>query len=231
MKHQLTPFKTFIQTLDVGNKKIERKKRSKFWIDAMQNNKDVKDCLLSWKNKDNFYSLSRNDIFKETDDKNKVIEVLFWGYPSLKESEGRNISDIVNSIIPILNAYKKRKISENDVKSFQNKCTELRLPDGAYSKYLYFFEVHYGNNKPLLIVDRFLKVGIKVFSDFDNCTDEYLSICDRINELSVDLGVDPDKLEYFLFMVGRFLHYQNEDFTQLLNYIVSVRRNKIIKVL
>lgn len=55
MKHQLTPFKTFIQTLDVGNRKIERKKRSKFWIDAMQNNKDVKDCLLSWKNKDNFW--------------------------------------------------------------------------------------------------------------------------------------------------------------------------------
>ncbi len=221
MKLKLTPFKTFIRTLNVGDKKIERKKRSKFWIDAMQNYKAVKDCLISCKNKDNFYSISRNDIFKETDDTNKVIEVLFWGYPSLKEIEGRDISAIVKSITLILNGYKKRKISEKDIKSFQEKCVELKLPEGAYSKYLYFFEVHYGNNKPLLIVDRFLKAGINVFSDFDNCSDEYLSICDRINDLSVDLGAAPDKLEYFLFMVGRFLQYKNDDFMLLLNYIIS----------
>lgn len=102
-------------------------------------------------------SLSRSDVFGESDTKKKIIKVLMWGYPlaTMPFSGKNNIINItkdenLEKLVNLFNDIKERPLAEKEI---NEKLPKLKV-DGVsglgiatMSKLLYFFKVSFEEKK------------------------------------------------------------------------------------
>ena|GEM_PF-6952352 len=142
-------------------------------------------------------SLSRSDVFGESDTKKKIIKVLMWGYPeaTMPWSGKNNIINITNAIETLSELFgnlAERGI--NEIWQIMNGVSGLGI--ATMSKLLYFFEVSF-EGKRCLIYDSNVKSFLNHLEGWvkeskwdDKCYFKYLGLMnDLMSELKKDPGI------------------------------------------
>ena len=150
-------------------------------------------------------SLSRSDVFGESDTKKKIIKVLMWGYPeaTMPWSGKNNIIKITKGLEKLAALFNKIKEEKNlDGNQIKEKLPNLRVKDvsglgiATLSKLLYFFEVSF-EGKRCLIYDSNVKSFLNHLEGWvkeskwdDKCYFKYLGLMnDLMSELKKDPGI------------------------------------------
>lgn len=174
---------------------------------------DFKKFVFKYETSGNIW-FSRDDIF--TICEQNITEGLFaaeiWGYPS--GPRGNNFKGILENIGEI-----KKRISFNKVLLESDFCALLEIPGlgiSTLSKFLYFFRCKINGNT-CLIFDKVMNdicAGAVFGPDFhqdmgtiknyiDNPKKYYPLYLQAMSKIANQLNVSGEKLEGFLFMVGR----------------------------
>jgi hypothetical protein len=215
---KISQYKTLISSLPVRQhcfitkRKTWKSFESEFiWLNALN------DKLFD--NKKSLY-ISRQDVFNAIESKEKIVKVIYWGYPN--GMRGNNFIDILTHIDLLENILNALTNTKNPG---QEKYIEVRngfqkvkgIGISTYTKLLYFHNASF-NGYPCLILDeRLLNVfGSKSFVEFeslcnlkrDNAQKGYLKYLKVIKEVSEDLGTEGENVEQFLFLFGNHLKKQ-----------------------
>lgn len=157
-------------------------------------------------------AVSRGEIFRTNEPYDKLIKVLWWGYPN-----GMRVSRYFNNIIAnagrvseLLKQYGNRNISEQEYIQlyYQVKhIVEQGIGMSTISKLFYFFNICVEGSKSV-IVDSRVKSALRYFDDFNpihtaNEANWYLTAVKEINRVAGDWA-EPDQIEYFLFGFQEF---------------------------
>lgn len=145
-------------------------------------------------------SLSRSDVFGESDTKKKIIKVLMWGYPlaTMPFSGKNNIINItkdenLEKLVNLFNDIKERPLAEKEI---NEKLPKLKV-DGVsglgiatMSKLLYFFKVSFEEKRCLIYdsnVMRFLNHDDKKLTLCTACYKEYCNMLKRKENVDTEL--------------------------------------------
>lgn len=220
---KITDFKNLIWHLPYLQQAFRIKKEVWLPEGKKEDKKEGKKMVFKYQNdriekvfgKENSLMISRNDLFKATNELDLfVIQVLMWGYPT--KGRGNNIKKILeperfNQTIERLNAVKQKG-------NITNKDVEALFSDGlglsTVSKLLYFLQIKV-ESFPAMILDqrvinaisgetRFEDEDVKQFEPlkYENGITYYKNYLAFLNELSVKMNVKPDQIEMFLFEFG-----------------------------
>ncbi len=166
-------------------------------------------------------TLSRQDIFKTHNPREKIIKTIYWGYTA--GMRGNHFMNILKQIDTIENALLTLKQKTNPTTPEFNSLTEIfrnvsGLGLSTYSKLLYFFEISF-NEYPCLILDqRLIDVfASKTYSGFqqieniryDNAEKKYLVFLELTRLLAKKLNTRGENIELFLFTFGKNLKTTN----------------------
>lgn len=156
-------------------------------------------------------TLSRNDVFAESDQRLKIIKAIYWGYPRGKR--GNNFVRILSQIDKLEDAI--HSVSGFDtltISQFEHLCKTFASIDGlgpsTQSKLLYFFRFSI-QEMPCLILDRRLIeiFTVKQFIDFSelahlryhNAMKNYVKYLQVMDGASKKLNTNADKIELYLY--------------------------------
>jgi hypothetical protein len=162
------------------------------------------------------FSIMRVELKEELPIEEFEIKTLMWGYPT--KGRGNNISRILEKenfgrLVELLQKLKEEKSTNNFTLQF-----ETRFIDGCsistMSKFLYFLGIEV-DGYPALILDRrivsilsanrFKELrGLSSINNY-NSSYEYDEYLKEMSEVADQLYVSPEKLEMFLFVLGRNL--------------------------
>ena len=157
-------------------------------------------------------TLSRADIFNESDTRKRIVKALIWGYPNdVRNTPG--VIENLDNIIAIVNAYKQNKDGHHLLIELLGTN---RMGLSTASKLLYFFDVCF-DDAPAVIIDNVVNEGLTLFEEFrslpyiSNAKNYILgvkaikAVCDRLNSLINDNNViiNCDDVEYYLFLIGK----------------------------
>lgn len=211
-----------IKSLPVGGQFIKIKKDSKFWNPTNTDfSEDVKKVVETVFGNNNYIKISRDDIKKAIDTKEKtsdtkeiIVKILMWGYPRGGRDHVKNILQNMDVLTNWL-----EKIKDNNFDSVKNalphdaSSNELKINGlglSTISKLLYFFDVKIGNIPCQIYDDKVIDSlnknhQIKELSKPNNWGRTYKYYEKYINllfGLSNDYQCSPDQIELFLFMIN-----------------------------
>ena len=176
------------------------------WQQKCNENADIRRVIESISNGESV-SVSRGQIFQTSEQFNKLIKALWWGYPN-----GMRISRYFSNVIStaravsmILAQYNDSIITEVEYIRlyYQVKSTVGQgIGMSTISKLFYFFNISVEGCKSV-IVDSKVKTAMQYFDDFNpiHTSDEarwYLTAVREVNRVARDWA-EPEQVEYFLF--------------------------------
>lgn len=216
-------FRDFFESLNVESVKVCPRKKSSFWK-KYSDNVFVKEYFAPIDNNiGNCVPITRDTFSLMQDDEEKIVHILIWGYPNKRERKGKHapnlyavVEFVKRNIIPI----KCKSITEEQYLCLVGNFKSTGFPPGALSKFLYFFNISDAVGHTLVIVDMFVEEGIKFFNQFQDC-DSYFKISSKINEIAKECDVAIEKVEYFLFFIGKCALYNEQPFNNFLKYIID----------
>lgn len=150
-------------------------------------------------------TLSRREIFDETDTRNKIIKILVWGYSNNSRSIGTKVlSNHLDRIVSLFDRYRKQEISNAVIKEFFDVPG---ISISTVSKILYFMQAKI-EGYPAFIVDSRVLDALPLFEELYNLpkgdnVNTYRKIVVAIGKLAKGNGVESDQIEYFLFNSGK----------------------------
>lgn len=157
-------------------------------------------------------AVSRGQIFQTLEAYDKLIKVLWWGYPNgMRVSRYFcNVISTARAMSTILKQYQDNDIANDEYIQLYHQIKSTvgqGIGMSTISKLLYFFNIGVEGNKPI-IVDSRVKKAMSYFDDFNHIhtSDEanwYLTAVKEINRVAGDWAV-PDQIEYFLFGFQEF---------------------------
>lgn len=211
-------FTDLIQSLPVRNQSFTTKRTYKKWLYAENNFpwfKSLNDTIFE---AGNILTLSRNDLFEINDPKEKIIKIVYWGYPKGMQGGHENLKGILQEIDNIIKILSELKgLPSISIKNLTNVQKDFEDIDGlgmsTYSKLLYFFQINV-DNLPCLIVDQRILRAIRsnLFSDFKAISrlkgkkeKNYFTYLKCINDIAKKLNTKGENIEQFLFLFGNNL--------------------------
>lgn len=182
----------------------------------------ISDILNEFGQYGDIITLSREDIFNESDTRKRIVKALIWGYPN----DVRNTPGIIQSIdqlVAVINAYKQNKDG-------LNLLIELlgidRMGLSTASKLLYFFDVCF-DDATAVIIDNVVNEGLTLFEEFRglpyiaNAKNYVLGVKainalrNRLNKLN-NMNIECEDVEYYLFRIGqRWIQYERQQIREL----------------
>lgn len=163
-------------------------------------------------------NISRQDLLNMTNSTRELIlKTIYWGYPAgMRGNHFVNILQHIELLETTLNDLKSNVNSTSN--NFRELTKTLKGISGlglsTYSKLLYFFNIKFNNNPCLILDQRLIDVfASKFYYDFpslekinyDNAEAHYLDFLENMNNLSIALQTQGEKIEQFLFMFGNNL--------------------------
>jgi hypothetical protein len=153
------------------------------------------------------YAISRSSLLRMSNAKaeDKCLEVLMWGYPS--GGRGNNISNALRNLSNVAAAASTAK------PTWQAYCQSFRKGWGVNAsticKLAYFFGHKFAGEKAV-ILDRQIALTLSSArwksapQPVGNYpwTNTYPSYLAQMNRLAKTLGVKPDQIELFLYLIG-----------------------------
>ena len=155
-------------------------------------------------------TITRGEVLEEKDNGIKIIKTLVWGYP--EGGRGDNVKCALTKLEEldkILSKNKRKNLSEVKAKELIDR---LEMVDGVgpstWSKLLYFFEISVESHRCQIFdarVERSLNAS--QFKEFkkekgkwnQKKVDDFFKYIEKLDKVSMRLGVDPEQLENFLF--------------------------------
>ncbi len=171
-------------------------------------------------------SLSREDIFNESDTRKRIVKALIWGYPNdVRNTPG--VIENLDNIVAIVNAYKQNKDGHHLL--IELLGTD-RMGLSTASKLLYFFDVCF-DGAPAVIIDNVVNEGLTLFEEFrglpyiSNAKNYILGVKainevrNRLNSIIDDnLIIECEDVEYYLFRIGQqWIQYERQQIIGLKN--------------
>ena len=162
--------------------------------------------------------LSRNDIFNTPVLWDKLVKILVWGY----RTDVRNTPTILSHIEELISLQEKYS-HDGDGEAYLSGLLAInRLGLSTASKILYFMSVSIEGH-PCIIVDARVESGlplVKEFSEIKRGDDIpfYKAVISKVDEVAKTQGIPHDKIEYFLFNLGKAWD----------NYISGIRQKEAI---
>lgn len=207
-------FENLIRELPYKNQSFKINKEN--WLNTEQKN-----IIDSYFKKDNnSITLNRFDLFKcNLNTKELIIKTLMWGYPT--KGRGNNIINILKEdefkkLIEILENYRNENIQFQDFKKDIKNVNGLGL--STMTKFTYFLNTKMNGNKAVIFDNKIQAVlKDKVFKELNgfekmsshNSINHYEKYIMSVNEIANKMKVQPDQIEYFLFLFGRNLSENN----------------------
>ena len=161
-------------------------------------------------------TISRNDLFDFPENFDEfVIKTLMWGYPT--KGRGNNIDNLLkpdtfNLLIETLKEYKNADIS---LKKFKQDLTNIdSLGLSTMTKFTTFLNTKIEGSYSIILDLRIIDViNLRKFEELNeltgikyyNAINYYYSFLNIVNQLAVELKVDPNQIELFLFTFGKTL--------------------------
>ena len=149
-------------------------------------------------------SLSRNDIFDETNTKRKIIKILVWGYSGDSRHIGtKALSNHLDELVSLFDKYRGQEISKSVIEKFFKIGGIGR---STASKILYFMKTTI-KGYPSIIVDSRVIEALPLFEELQDLpkgdsVDNYSKVVERIGDIAKKASLDADRIEYFLFNCG-----------------------------
>lgn len=202
-------FENLIKELPYKNHSFKINKQN--WVNTDQTN-----LIDSFFKENNSIIINRSDLFKcNQNTEELIIKTLMWGYPT--KGRGNNINDILEkaqfiNLIEILKNYRNKSIQFKDFKKDISNVKGLGL--STMTKFTYFLNTSMNGNKAVIFDNRIQFVlKDKIFQEFNgfeklsshnliNYYEDYIVI---VNSIANKMKVQPDQIEYFLFLFGRNL--------------------------
>jgi hypothetical protein len=166
-------------------------------------------------------TISRQDIFKTNEPKEKIIKTIYWGYTA--GMRGNNFINILKYINIIENALLTLSQNPNpSINDFLNLTETFKSVPGlglsTYSKLLYFFKISFNNNYCMILDQRIIDVfSSQLYENFqqlsniryNNAEKKYLDYLQIVGKLSKDMETEGENIELFLFTFGNNLKSLN----------------------
>lgn len=209
---KIETYKILISNLPVKQQCYTTKRTT--WRKAEEESKWLKDLNNKLFEGKNTLTISRKDIFETLNSKEKIIKIIYWGYPAgMRGNHFINIFKNIDLIENILMELKKISYpTENDFQLLTKKLKEIRgLGLSTYSKILYFFEISFNKDCCLILDQRIINVfSNQTYSEFDklktirykNAEVNYLYFINLLNRLASTFNTKGENIELFLFSFG-----------------------------
>ena len=163
-------------------------------------------------------SINRQDLFTINNIREKIIKIIYWGYPTGMQGH-INFSNILQNITVIEDSMVSIKNnphpSENDFNDLSNIFSEVPgLGLSTYSKFLYFLDINFNGYKSLILDRRLIEVFRRgVFDDYldfrninyNNAVNNYFNYIKVTNQIANRIGTNAENIEQFLFIFGNNL--------------------------
>lgn len=161
----------------------------------------------------NKIKLSREDLFKACRQNfhDAIFSIIFWGYP--RNMRGNSFQTILKSLDKIEAALKIEKdLTEADFAKMLYMLNSTGVGLSTLSKFLYFFEFKIMGHRCLIFDSRIIEVinDENGFTELEILTKtgkrkKYVAYLQLMEDLSLENKYDADKLELFLFSMGKNL--------------------------
>lgn len=167
--------------------------------------------------------LSRADLFKacRQDFHGAIFSIIFWGYP--RNMRGNSFQTILKSLDKIEAALKiEEDLSGNDFDKMVYALKTTGVGLSTLSKFLYFFQFKIEKHPCLIFDSRIIEVinDENGFTELEiltktgkitefNKSNKYVAYLQLMEDLSRVNEYEPDKLELFLFSMGKNLKSSN----------------------
>ena len=208
--NRIKPFAELINAFPIQEHTVRFNTIGDEWQQLFGQYEELPAIFDSIQNQEGVYTISRADIFAETNTRQKIILTLIWGFPNGYRGKHTlykimaNMGRITNILGHLNPRYTQRQMCE----LFRELTAIPGLGFSTVTKLLYFFNVRVGNHKAVIVDSNVLKAIPKInemkHCPFDCSPESYYQQVGYINRISDRLGIDsPDKLEYFLFNFGK----------------------------
>jgi len=167
--------------------------------------------------------LSRQDLFDRSKDDffKAIVSIIFWGYP--KNMRGSLFTQILNSVPTLQKALPVYKdLNEEQFLEICVKTKKTGVGLSTLTKILYFFEYNIDHHRCLIFDKRIIDVinDEQGFTELETLTkagkitefnkrNKYVAYLQLMEDLSHENKYDADKLELFLFSMGKNLKPSN----------------------
>jgi hypothetical protein len=210
MQYTVKRFKNQISHETPGTQTTEVSILSRGWTMHYQSYGWLEPILASMRTNDGNIRVSRNDIFNTGNRRERLVKILFWGYPSaFRDSNYLNsILGSIDSIIKYLPVFNSRLSQNHFLQLYRNLSGINGLSESTISKILCFWGLKIASSEAV-IVDQFVLECCHLYDDFwdievfNRGGEQYLKVVKKINRLARSICVEPQQLELFLFKSGK----------------------------
>lgn len=208
--NRINPFAELINKFPIPEHTVRFNTIGDEWQQLFGQYEELPAIFGSIQNQEGVYTISRADVFSETDTRRKIIKALIWGFPNGYRGRHTLCKIIANlwKITDILGHLNPRYTQKQMCEMFRELTAIPGVGFSTVTKLLYFFNVRVGNYKAVIVDSNVLKAIPNIsemrHSPSDCSPESYYQQIGYINRISARLGIDsPDKLEYFLFNFGK----------------------------
>lgn len=206
---KITEFQNFIREFPYKKQSFDIKRD--IW--KVENQNDYIDMIFD---KKEIITINRSDLMSPNlDIKEFIFKTLMWGYPT--KGRGRNIEvlleeDKLEKLIKVLENYKGKDISIEQLIKDMDSIKHLGF--STLTKFTYFLNTTVNGYKSVILDNRISEtINSRRFEEFNflenltrlNAPNNYCKYLDIIAKLSLQMNVEPDQIEMFLFSFGRGL--------------------------
>ena len=173
-----------------------------------ENDAEIGKIIESLRQPGGSYSVSRAEIFSCAGSFERLVKILWWGYPSGMRARFDSVIAHSRQIAETIAPYCGKTLDEMTFINLYNQLNTFEgMGQSTISKLLYFFEISIGANKTVIIDSRVMG-SMSYFDDFEPRIPgpeslRYLGQDRQINQVASAMDVAPEKVEYFLFNCGR----------------------------
>lgn len=175
------------------------------WWQLQASNPHINDYIVDGK-----ISISRTDLFQETDSEKRLMGVLLWGYP--KGMRGGYLNAILNNRKTILSAIHNKSSNYQELIGALESIKGLGL--ATITKILYFYGIKTDEGHYIPIIDHHVRETMSLFEDFHGLSmnqdlSSYIRIVSRVISQLETKDIKYDDLEFFMFEFGQYWKENN----------------------
>jgi len=226
IQYKLFHFSKLIKAVDTGDQTTISKNLSYRWSKHFAGFPWVETVISSLKKDDGSYRVSRNDIYNTVDPMDRLVKIVFWGYPNAFQDGNylRNILKNAEIITESLGEVGTILRINDYLELFNNlKSRVSGIGVSTISKILTFWRIKAASSESVIVDSRVMEC-VRLFDDFKGMptatetADGYCEMVKKINSIAKSIEATPEQVEYFLFKMGKVVR---ENRHQLFNILLA----------
>ena len=234
IQYKLFHFAKQIKAVETGDQTTISKNLSYRWSKHFAEFPWVEMIFSSLKNDDGSYRVSRNDIYNTVDATERLVKIVFWGYPNAFQDGNylRNILKDADAITKSLGEVGSILTINDYLALFNNlKSMVSGIGVSTISKILTFWKIKAASSESVIVDSRVMEC-VRLFDDFygmrtaTETADGYYEMVKKINSLAKSIEATPEQVEYFLFKMGKLVRDNRH---QLFNILLTAYNDEEIE--